>query len=455
MRALPTAFKERMRSQLGDEESERLFEALDTPPAVAIRLNAAKCEGEAWWHDCKKIGWSRDGLRLSERPSFTTDTAFHAGAYYVQEAASQFLAHIVECEGVEGKRVLDMCAAPGGKTTIYSTAVGEEGLVVANEYIRSRANVLADNVRKWGLGNVVVTNNAPEHIAPFEGWFDVVAVDAPCSGEGMFRKEEVAREDWSVEGVKMCAARQMSILREAWHTLKTDGLLIYSTCTFNEEENEGVLRSLIEEVGDGLAPSAVIPLEEQWGVVKGEVGAFQTFRFFPHRSDSEGLFVAVARKSEHTVQRTPKARRKVMQEVDKPSRRELVRWLKGAEQHSFAEVGDTIYAYRTEQFKAVQTLCESLTAIYSGVAMGQIFKGRLKPDWALSQYVALAREAVAVEELDEARALDYLRKRDITVGTMAEGINLVTHKGRALGFVKRVGARCNNLYPNTLKIINM
>ena len=348
-----------------------------------------------------------------------------------------------------------MCSAPGGKTTIYSTAVGEEGLVVANEYVRSRANILADNVRKWGMGNVLVTNNAPEHLAQFEGWFDVVAVDAPCSGEGMFRKEEVAREDWSEEAVKMCATRQLSIVREAWQSLKEGGLFIYSTCTFNEDEDEGLLQTFIEEVGDAFESSQRVEIDEKWGIVCGEVGAFQTFRFFPHKTDSEGLFVAVARKAEPTTQRTPKARKKVMQEVDKVSRKELSKWLRQPDDYTFAAVADTIYAYRTEQFKAVQALSENLTAIYSGVAMGQIFKGKLKPDWALSQYIGFERKAVAVDEVDEARALDYLRKKDIAVGDMQEGINLVTHKGRALGFAKRVGARCNNLYPNSLKIMNM
>ena len=455
MRALPVAFTERMRKQLGAEEAERLFQALDSASPVAVRLNPAKCGEEGVWSDGEAIAWSKNGRKLKERPSFTLDTAFHAGAYYVQEAASQFIDYVISGEELQGKRVLDMCSAPGGKTTIYSTAVGEEGLVVANEYVRSRANILADNVRKWGMGNVLVTNNAPEHIAQFEGWFDVVAVDAPCSGEGMFRKEEVAREDWSEEAVKMCAARQLSIVREAWQSLRDGGLFIYSTCTFNEDEDEGLLKAFIEETGDVFEPSQSVEIEEEWGIVKGEVGAFQTFRFFPHKTDSEGLFVAVARKAEPTTQRTPKARKKVMQEVDKISRKELSRWLQGAENYTFAMVADTIYAYRTEQFKAVQALSECLTAIYSGVAMGQIFKGKLKPDWALSQYVALERKAVATEELDEARALDYLRKKDIAVGDMVEGMNLVTHNGRALGFAKKVGARCNNLYPNSLKIMNM
>ncbi len=452
---LPIAFTERMRKQLGAEEAECLFAALDTVSPVAVRLNPAKCGAEGVWSEGEAIAWSQNGRRLKERPSFTLDTAFHAGAYYVQEAASQFIDHVIAGEKLQGKRVLDMCAAPGGKTTIYSTAVGVDGLVVANEYVRSRANVLADNVRKWGFGNVLVTNNAPEHIAQFEGWFDVVAVDAPCSGEGMFRKEEVARTDWSEEAVKMCAARQMSIVREAWQSLRDGGLFIYSTCTFNEDEDEGLLSAFIEEIGDVFAPSHRVDIDEAWGIVRGEVGAFQTFRFFPHKTDSEGLFVAVARKAEPTTQRTPKARKKVMQEVDKNSRKELMRYLQQPENYTFAEVGDTIYAYRTEQFKAVQALSENLTAIYSGVAMGQIFKGKLKPDWALSQHVGLERAAVAVEEVDEARALDYLRKKDIAVGEMAEGVNLVTHNGRALGFVKRVGMRCNNLYPNSLKIMNM
>ena len=455
MIALPVAFVERMRKQLGADEAERLIAALDTPSSVAVRLNPAKSGEKGVWNGGKAIGWSVNGWRLSERPSFTLDTAFHAGAYYVQEAASQFIGHIIAGEDLRGKRVLDMCSAPGGKTTIYSTAVGEYGLVVANEYIRSRANILADNVRKWGMGNVLVTNNAPEHLAQFERWFDLVAVDAPCSGEGMFRKEEVAREDWSDEAVKMCAARQMSIVREAWQTLRDGGLFIYSTCTFNDEEDEGVLRAFIEESGEVFAPSQRVELQDEWGIVRGEVGAFQTFRFFPHKTDSEGLFVAVARKAEPTTQHTPKARKRVMQEVDKASRKELSKWLKNADNHSFAMVADTIYTYRTEQFKAVQALSEGLTAIYSGVAMGQIFKGKLKPDWALSQYVGLNRSAVSVEELDEERALEYLRKHDIAVGDMAEGINLVTHNDRALGFVKRIGARCNNLYPNSLKIMNM
>ena len=247
----------------------------------------------------------------------------------------------------------------------------------------------------------------------------------------------------------------MSILREAWQSLREGGLLIYSTCTFNRDEDEGVLNALIEEVGDGLTESREIEVDDTWGVVCGRVGVFQTFRFFPHRTGSEGLFVAVARKAEATTQRTPKARKQIMKSVAKGCDEELRRWVSSPAEMTFAEVGDMIYGYRKSQYKAVQALSEGLTAIYSGVAMGQIFKGRLKPDWALSQYVDLRREGLPVVEVAESVALDYLRKRDISVEGMSEGVNLVVSEGYALGFVKRVGARCNNLYPNSLKIVNM
>ena len=455
MKALPIAFTERMRKQLGAEEAESLFAALDSVSPVAVRLNPAKCGEEGVWSNGEAIAWSKNGRKLKERPSFTLDTAFHAGAYYVQEAASQFIDYIIAGEELQGKRVLDMCSAPGGKTTIYSTAVGEEGLVVANEYVRSRANVLADNVRKWGMGNVLVTNNAPEHIAQFEGWFDMVAVDAPCSGEGMFRKEEVAREDWSEEAVKMCAARQLSIVREAWQSLRDGGLFIYSTCTFNEDEDEGLLRAFIEETGDVFEPSQSVEIDDAWGIVKGEVGAFQTFRFFPHRVSGEGMFMAVARKAGLATsrRRAPKSRRKVMESVDKRTSQELSRWVQGAEQMRFFAAGDMLYGCRAEHYDEIEALAGSLAVIYSGVAMGQVFKGKLKPDGALALYVGVNRDAVACCEVDEPTALAFLRKQDIAAAQFEEGVNLVLYGSRPLGFVKRVGARVNNMYPNSLRIL--
>lgn len=239
-------------AELGPEEGRALCEALEGPAPTSVRLHPQRpCR----WSGAEAVPWSPAGRYLTERPSFTLDPAFHAGAYYVQEASSQFLAHVLAGEEVAGKRILDLCAAPGGKTTLYASLAGSDGLVVANEVNRQRAAVLADNVRKWGLGNVAVTVNEPAQIAVLEGWFDIVAVDAPCSGEGMFRKIPEARDEWSENNVKICAVRQAEILREAWKTLRPGGLLIYSTCTFNRLENEGSLEGLLAEAGEEIVES--------------------------------------------------------------------------------------------------------------------------------------------------------------------------------------------------------
>ena len=241
---LPKLFIERMQRELGEEQAKALCDALGSEPSTSVRLNALKMSEPKW--DAKKVAWSRDGYSLQSSPSFTFDTAFHAGAYYVQEASSQFAGYIFEQamggeEACRGRCVLDMCAAPGGKSTHYATLVGEQGLVVANEINRSRASVLSDNARKWGLANMVVTCNDSAQVAAFEQWFDMVAVDAPCSGEGMFRKSDEACEQWSEANVAMCAERQWEILQNAFAALREGGVLIYSTCTFNRSEDEDIL----------------------------------------------------------------------------------------------------------------------------------------------------------------------------------------------------------------------
>lgn len=454
MQPLPQQFVVNMRHQLGDSSAEALFEALESSSPISVRLNPYKWHAEEYG---TAVPWCEWGRYLDTRPQFTTEIPFVAGAYYVQEAGSQFIAHILKTEGIYGGKIIDMCAAPGGKTTLYSALVGDRGLVLANEYVRNRANVLADNVRKWGLGNVVVTNNDPQHIAAFEQWADVVAVDAPCSGEGMFRKDEVARSEWTAQSVDMCAARQVDILRQAWKSLKAGGLLIYSTCTFNTTEDEGILEQMTSEWGEEIEPSTEIAVSDDWGVECIKVGDFQGFRFFPHRVKSEGFFVAVARKRADVGGRsvTPKPRKKIMADAPREAIKELSRWVVDSETLRFAQVADSYYAYPAEYFETIRSLANNLTVIYSGVEMGQIFKGKLKPEWSLSQSVWYNRDVVPSVELEREVALDYLRKKDVSAGIFVEGINLVSSDGYALGFVKRVGNRVNNGYPNSLKINNL
>ena len=450
---LPAKFVERVLRELGPDEGGALCRALTGEPSVSVRLNAAKGLAAP---SGRPIGWSSGGYWLDARPSFTLDPDFHAGRYYVQEASSQFVGHIVAaCGGIRGGRVLDLCAAPGGKTTLYSTLAWRGGLVVANEIVRNRAAVLADNVRKWGVGNVAVTVNDPSQVARLEGWFDAVAVDAPCSGEGMFRKDPDARGEWSEGNVKQCAARQDEILREAWRALRPGGTLVYSTCTFNRDEDEGALERMAAWAGDEIAESEETAVEDAWGIVCGRVGAFRTFRFYPHRTCGEGFFAAVARKSFDAGGRVraPKARRTVFAAVDRKTAGELARWVRNPGGMRFAAVADTCYAWYAAQADAVRTLSEALPVIYSGVALGQVFKGVLKPDPALAFFDGLNRGALPAAELDDEETLRFLRRQDIAAGGLAEGMNLVCSRGRALGFAKRIGARVNNLYPNSLRII--
>lgn len=450
---LPAKFVERVLRELGPDEGGALCRALTGEPSVSVRLNAAKGLAAP---SGRPIGWSSGGYWLDARPSFTLDPDFHAGRYYVQEASSQFVGHIVAaCGGIRGGRVLDLCAAPGGKTTLYSTLAGRGGLVVANEIVRNRAAVLADNVRKWGVGNVAVTVNDPSQVARLEGWFDAVAVDAPCSGEGMFRKDPDARGEWSEGNVKQCAARQDEILREAWRALRPGGTLVYSTCTFNRDEDEGALERMAAWAGDEIAESEETAVEDAWGIVCGRVGAFRTFRFYPHRTCGEGFFAAVARKSFDAGGRVraPKARRTVFAAVDRKTAGELARWVRNPGGMHFAAVADTCYAWYAAQADAVRTLSEALPVIYSGVALGQVFKGVLKPDPALAFFDGMNRGALPAAELDDEETLRFLRRQDIAAGGLAEGMNLVCSRGRALGFAKRIGARVNNLYPSSLRII--
>lgn len=455
---LPESFVRRVLGELGESDGRALCGALDGEPPVSVRLNPAKADGGALpgLGALRPVPWCAEGRYLGMRPSFTLDTDFHAGMYYVQEASSQFVGRLLEGSlPSEGARVLDLCAAPGGKTTLYASLAGAGGLVVANEIDRRRAAVLADNVRKWGTGNVAVTTCEPRGVCDFEAWYDVVAVDAPCSGEGMFRKDEAARAEWSEANVRMCAARQDGILREAWRALKPGGTIVYSTCTFNRDEDEGALERMLAWAGAETAEAPEVAVDAAWGIVCGSVGPWRTFRFYPHRACGEGFFAAVARKAADVGARprVPKARRDVVAPVDRKSAAELARWVRQPGSMRFVGIADGCYAWPEAQSEALRALSSAVPVIYSGVALGQLFKGRLKPDPALALYAGLERGAAAVADLCDEEALDYLRRREVAAGGLSEGINLICARGRALGFAKRIGGRVNNLYPHSLRII--
>ena len=369
---LPEAFQKKMKAILGEEYDDFLA-GFEKPRHYGLRVNTAKITVEEFkelvpFH-LTQIPWVKNGFYYEEEDAPTRHPYYYAGLYYIQEPSAMTTASRLPVG--PGERVLDLCAAPGGKTTLYASLAGPDGLVVANEIDRRRAQVLADNVRKWGTGNVAVTTCEPRQLGDFEAWFDMVAVDAPCSGEGMFRKDAQARAEWSEGNVKLCAARQDGILREAWRALKPGGRLIYSTCTFNRDEDEGALERMLAWAGDEVAEAEDMAVDGAWGIVCGRVGAFRTYRFYPCRARGEGFFAAVACKAYDAGGRcrTPKARRTVFAQVDKASAAELRRWVRTPERMCFAAVGDTCYGYYVAQAEAVKALGKPSARSGAGVLL--------------------------------------------------------------------------------------
>ncbi len=453
---LPNEFIQTL-STLPNLDATALCNALEGASPVSIRFNPFKVTEQP---QGRQVPWCRYGYYLEERPSFTLDPAFHAGAYYVQEAGSMFIGYLLECalqstagEFPSGLRILDLCAAPGGKTTLLATLAGLESLVVANEVVRSRAATLADNVKKWGLGNVAVTNNDPSHFSAMTHYFDVITVDAPCSGEGMFRKDPQARQQWSPAAVELCAARQRRILSDVWNALKPGGILIYSTCTFNRTENEENIEWLCQEFD---CEPVAIPILPEWHITYEESCGIQTFRFYPHLTESEGFFAAIVRKGEgKRITRLPKARRSVFVEPTRQETALLQRWFRQPEYMHMARIGDSFYSYYAARWPEIRTLSEQLSVLYSGVQVGQIFSGKLRPEHSLALFHDLERHAVPIAEFDLENALRYLRKQEVDPTLLREGINLVCYKNLPLGWIKRIGMRNNNMYPKELRIINL
>ena len=298
MANLPAAFSEYTRQLMGEERFGRYLKSFEEEPPVSIRLNPKKIEAGQWqMDDAEPVPWCRNAYYLKQRPNFTFDPLFHAGCYYVQEAASMFLDEVLKQVVVSPKlTALDMCAAPGGKSTLLRAALPDDCVLYSNEPIRNRANILLENVTKWGYANHYVTNVYPEAYRKSKHRFDVILCDVPCSGEGMFRKDEATICEWSPQQVEKCWQLQREIVSDAWACLNDGGLLIYSTCTFNTKENEENIRWILEEFDD--AKVLRVETKPEWNITGSLLEGFDepVYRFIPGISRGEGLFMCVLRK---------------------------------------------------------------------------------------------------------------------------------------------------------------
>ncbi len=443
---VPAAFTERMKSTLGDE-FPAFVASLENPPSLSVRYHPDKVIDA--FPGAKPVPWHPSGRYLIERPSFTLDPAFHAGAYYVQEASSMFLYEALRqtIDLSKKLKVLDLCAAPGGKSTLLLSAISRSGFVLANEAIRNRVGALNQNLEKWGLANSAVANHDPADLAALAGFFDVVLVDAPCSGEGLFRKDANAVNEWSVHNINLCSARQQRILEEAKNLVSPGGLLIYSTCTFNPEENEKKVQWLVTEDGFEYCP---LVLEEKWGIVDTNFG----YQFYPHKTRGEGFFIACLRKKDGAPlsNKTANSPFRQWKKLGSKEVENLSDWINDTVYFVFFEKPDqTITAIPAAQMENFETIGKVLNRRAFGLNMGS-FK---KLDFIPSHELALSLHAhpqLPSIELDKVSALQYLRKDNFDIDTSAKGWHLVKHNGLSLGWAKLLGNRINNYLPNEWRV---
>jgi len=392
-----------------------------------------------------EIPWTNYGYYLEARPSFTFDPLFHAGVYYVQEASSMFLEQALKqtVDLSQPLRVLDLCAAPGGKSTHLLSLISKESLLVSNEVIRSRANILTDNIVKWGCSNVIVTNNDPRDFQRLENYFDVIVVDAPCSGSGLFRRDPEAIEEWSEQNVALCSQRQQRILADVLPALKSGGVLIYSTCSYSKEEDEGICDWLIREL---KVESLKLKVEENWNIVQSDGG----YRFWPDKVKGEGFFIACFKKTGDNDEEIYLP--KIKPEKFSVKEMEILNKNVNTEGLAFLRHEEIIYTVPEKLLADINFLSSKLRVVNSGTRIGEIIKDKLIPDHALALSSMISDKTSRIE-LDHEQSIQYLKKKELKLETDKKGWTLVTHQGHHLGWMNILPNRINNYYPKELRIL--
>lgn len=451
---------------MGEDACRELCEALQHDTPVSIRINKNKCTRVP--ESARSIQWASDGYYLSGRPTFTFDPLFHTGCYYVQEASSMFVERAVRKYIDTPVVMLDLCAAPGGKSTLLRSSLPDGSILVANEVMRNRSQILAENIVKWGNPDVIVTNNDPADFTSVGPVFDAILTDVPCSGEGMFRKDEVAVEEWSPANVGLCWERQRRILRDIWPCLKPGGILIYSTCTFNREENEDNVAWIAGELGAEVLP---VDIEDEWNITGNLIGEnFPVYRFLPHKTEGEGLFLAVLRKNGsvedcddiiETSVKSKKPKKQSKQKCDKNQRpvvfpKEMKEWINTDNEMEYIVDGNYAYAV-SSRLKALENVFKSdgnnINILHRGITLGEMKGKDWQPHHSLAMSINLNCDVFPEAELSYEQAIAYLRKEAVVLdSSVPKGYVLVTYSGIPLGFVKNIGNRANNLYPQEWRI---
>jgi len=400
-----------------------------------------------------RIPWSSQGYYLSVRPSFTFDPLFHAGMYYVQEASSMFLEQALRqtVDLQQPLRVLDLCAAPGGKSTLMQSLISKESLLVCNEVIKSRAAVLEENMVKWGSANVVITNNDPAHFARLENYFDVIVIDAPCSGSGLFRRDPDAVNEWSENNVQLCSQRQQRIIADVWPALKQDGILIYSTCSYSAAEDEAIL----DWMQEGLNVKSVrLRVDDEWRIVEteSEKHKMQGYRFYPDKVKGEGFFIAAMQKKDGAAFAGIRSNKSKTEKLNKADEGIVREWLRNDADFVLFKQKDELIALPSCFENDIPVLQSALYIKRAGVTVGKLAGKDLIPDHQLAMSTIL-RQGITQLDVSRQDAIQYLRREALQAETPYRGWALVCYEGQQLGWIKILPNRFNNYYPKEWRIL--
>ena len=454
MPTLPAALLKQLTAAPGFDEPAFVAVHAAAQPPVSVRLHPKKITPEETEHlpIAAPVLWAEQGRYLSERPVFSLDPLWHAGAYYVQEASSMAIElawqHVPQQQPV---KVLDLCAAPGGKSTHLLSLMKPEDVLVTNEVISSRVNILLENITRWGNANVLVTNNDPKDFGQLDGLFDVLLIDAPCSGSGLFRRDPEAIQEWSEDNVTMCWQRQQRIIADAWNALAPGGIFIYTTCSFSPEEDEAVVDWVHQQFD---VESLAVTIPESSGIVTSmsETMNHPCYRFYPNLVKGEGFFMAVFRKKSAaeaiTISSAKQKAYRTIKAAQPPV--DVARWVKEEADLQWYMHKEVWYAMPANTFDTFAQLQNSLKVRKAGVCVGEMMHQQLQPDHALAMSNCINSNIRCIE-LSLSEALKFLRKEAIEVEA-EKGWHLVCFQQVPLGWIKHLGNRSNNYYPKEWRL---